>query len=92
LYASPVDVSVTDLRANLSDWLARARDGDDVVVTDRGVPVARLVGIEAAGLLERLTSEGVIGRPSVARRPKAIGAKRPRARRSVSDVVTEQRR
>jgi prevent-host-death family protein len=92
LYASPVDVSVTDLRANLSDWLARARNGDVVVVTDRGVPVARLVGIETAGILERLTNEGVIARPVSARRPKATGAKRPRPRRPLAEVVSEQRR
>jgi len=33
------------------------------VVTDRGVPIARVVGIDASTKLVRLTDEGVIGRP-----------------------------
>jgi len=49
---------VSELRANLRDWLERAREGDEVVVTERGIPVARLLGIEAAPLLDRLTAEG----------------------------------
>ena len=40
-----MDVAVTDLRAHLSEWLDRVREGDEVVITDRGVPVARLVGL-----------------------------------------------
>jgi prevent-host-death family protein len=87
-----VDVPVTELRANLSEWLARARSGEDVVVTDRGVPVARLVGVDAVGVLERLTNDGVIGRPTSPHRPTATGAPRPRPRRPVSDRITEQRR
>ena len=57
-----VDVSVTELRAHLSDWLDRARAGGEVVITDRGIPVARLAALDSAGTLERLTAEGVIGK------------------------------
>jgi prevent-host-death family protein len=92
MYNSAMDVAVSDLRANLSSWLERARAGEDVVVTERGVPVARLVGIGEPGLLERLTKEGVIGRPRVTRRPKASPAKRVAAQGSVSDYISEQRR
>ena len=56
-----MDVAVTELRAHLSDWLQRARQGDEVVITDRGVPVARLLGLSATAVLERLAAEGVIG-------------------------------
>jgi prevent-host-death family protein len=35
--------TVSDLRAHLSEWLERAREGEEVVVTERGVPVARLL-------------------------------------------------
>ena len=92
MYDSEVDVAVSELRANLSSWLARARAGEDVVVTERGVPVARLSGIGEAGLLERLTNEGVIARPRVARRPKATAADRVSARGSVSEIISEHRR
>ena len=87
-----MDVSVTELRAHLSEWLERARGGDEVVVTDRGVPVARVLGVTSTGRLERLAAEGVIGRPAATRRPTATGRSRPRSRRPVADIVSEQRR
>ena len=91
-YTSRMDVTVTDLRAHLSSWLERAREGDDVVITDRGVPVARLTGLTTTATLERLTADGVIGRPATARRPQASGRTRPHARRPVADIVSDQRR
>lgn len=88
-----MDVSVTDLRAHLSEWLDRVRSGAEVVITDRGVPVARIIGLAAtATTLERLTAEGVIGQPASARRPAASGRPRPRPRRPLSQVVSDQRR
>ncbi len=91
VYSQGVDVSVTDLRAHLSDWLERARAGGDVVITDRGIPVARLTALDSAGTLERLTAEGVIGK-ATAQRPVAAGPPRPRPRRPVSERVSDQRR
>jgi prevent-host-death family protein len=92
MYTSGMDVPVTELRAHLSDWLQRVRGGEEVVVTDRGVPVARLLGISATATLQRLAADGVIGRDVSARRPTAAGRDRPQARRPVSDIVSEQRR
>lgn len=45
-------VGVAQLKARLSEYLARVRAGEEVVVTDRGRPVAKLV--PAAGADERL--------------------------------------
>jgi prevent-host-death family protein len=87
-----MDVAVSDLRAHLSGWLERARNGEEVIVTDRGVPVARLLGMTATAALERLAADGVIGRPESGQRPTASGRPRPRARRSVADLIGEQRR
>ena len=92
MYTDGMDVGVTELRAHLSEWLDRARAGGDVVITDRGVPVARLVGLESTSTLERLTAEGVIGRAAASRRPVAAGRSRPLPRRPVSDLVGDQRR
>lgn len=86
-----MDVAISDLRAHLSDWLERARQGADVVITDRGLPVARLLGLDATATIERLTAEGVIGRPERSVRPVASGRPRPRSRRPVSGIVSEQR-
>ncbi len=87
-----MDVAVTDLRAHLREWLDRVRAGGEVVITDRGVPVARLLGLAATPTLERLTAEGVIGRPASARRPIASGRSRPRPRRPLAEIVSDQRR
>jgi len=86
-----MDVAVSDLRAHLSDWLERARQGAEVIITDRGLPVARLLGLDTTPAIERLTAEGVIARPQEAARPVASGRTRPRARRPVADIISEQR-
>jgi antitoxin (DNA-binding transcriptional repressor) of toxin-antitoxin stability system len=72
--------------------LERARGGDEIVITDRGIPVARLLGLTAASTLQRLAAEGVIGRPAAAQRPAASGRNRPRALRPVAEIISEQRR
>ena len=87
-----MDVAVTQLRAQLAEWLKRAQAGEEVVVTDRGVPVARLVPVDAAPLIARLTREGVLGEPARPGRPRANGRKRVTVTGSVSDLVSEQRR
>ena len=91
MYVSSMDVPVTELRAHLSEWLERVRAGEEVVVTDRGVPVARMLGMSATATLQRLTADGVIGRDVSARRPMATGHPRPRPLRPVSEIVSEQR-
>jgi prevent-host-death family protein len=88
-----MDVAISTLRADLANWIERVRAGEEVVVTDRGIPVARLVAIDAAPLLEQLVQRGVLSRPRRASRPKASAAPRVRARGGpVADLVSEQRR
>ncbi len=86
-----VDVAISRLRAELSGWIGHVRAGDEVVVTDRGVPVARLLPINAAPLIEQLTEQGILGRPQRAERPDAQRVVRARATEPVSDLVGEQR-
>jgi len=86
-----MDVAISDLRAHLSDWLERARQGTEVTITDRGLPVARLLGLDTTAAIERLTADGVIARPRQPVRPVAAGRARPRPRRPVADIVSEQR-
>jgi prevent-host-death family protein len=87
-----VDVAVTELRAHLSAWLARASAGDEVVITDRGTPVARLLGVGSTSVLERLVLDGAVSSPKTTQRPTAKGRPRVRASRVLADVVSEQRR
>jgi prevent-host-death family protein len=91
-YNMSIDVAVSELRAHLSEWLDRAREGDEVVITDRGVPIARLLGLTATATLERLAAGGVIARATAAPRPRASGQPRPRPGRPVADMVSDQRR
>jgi prevent-host-death family protein len=86
-----MDVAVSEFRAHLSDYLDQAREGAEVVITDRGVPIARLLGLTTTTTLERLTADGVIAR-STAPRPMASGRPRPRPRRPITDIVSDQRR
>lgn len=87
-----MDVAISELRSNLRAWVDHARSGDDVVVTERGVPVARLVAVDATGVIERLERDGLITRPRTAPRPRAAGRRRVHASGPVADLVTELRR
>ncbi|MCY3910463.1 MAG: type II toxin-antitoxin system prevent-host-death family antitoxin [bacterium] len=87
-----MDVAVTELRANLRFWLDQVRDGDEVVITERGMPVARITAIDAMSAIEELTAHGVIARPLSPERPKAAGRDLPQVGRSLSDLISEQRR
>ena len=86
-----MDVAISTLRADLSRWIERARAGEEVVITDRGTPVARLLPVDTAPLLDQLVQSGVLSRPSSSHRPAARGSDRVRAQGPVADLVSEQR-
>ncbi len=86
-----MDIAISVFRAELSRWIERARAGEEVVVTERGTPVVRLVPVGTAPLLDQLVQSGVLSRPERADRPTARGATRARARGPVADLVSEQR-
>lgn len=92
LYNQVMDVTISVLRAELSSWIERAQSGEEVVVTDRGTPVARLLAIDTAPLLDQLVRRGVLTKPRRAERPAARGSDRVRAKGPVADLVSEQRR
>ena len=92
MYTCNMDVPVTELRAHLAEWLEKAEAGEEIVITDHGVPVARLVGVDSLPVLRRLTREGIISRPTQSVKIKAQGRKRPSASSSLADLVSEQRR
>lgn len=49
-------VGIRELKQNASAVVARVRAGDSLVVTDRGVPVARLVPLGDLGLDDRVAT------------------------------------
>ena len=92
MYTCLMDVAVTELRANLGRWIEAARSGNDIVITDRGTPVARIVALDSTSVIDRLTAEGIISRPTRPTRPVAGERQRPTPTRTVADIVSEQRR
>ncbi len=92
MYTSDMDVAVSELRAHLSRWIDAARDGADVVITDRGTPVARIVALVSTPAIDRLVADGVISRPEHPIRPVAGVGLRPTPKRPVAEIVAGQRR
>lgn len=85
------EVGVAQFRRELKDWLDRAQSGDEVVITERGRPVARLSGIDVAPLLDRLTEQGQISSPPDAARPTASGRRRVQVEGSVAELIVDER-
>lgn len=83
-----LEIGVKELRDNLSRWLAAVRGGGQVLITDRGKPVARLSGVSYTPAMERLIAEGAITPARKAKTPAGRGVK---SRGSVSELVSEQR-
>ncbi len=77
-----------DLRNRLSEWVALAQEGQEILVTDHGRPVARLVGAGAERPLDRLIRDGAVEPP---RMPAEPAGARPRIKvtGSVTDLLPE---
>jgi len=88
---SRTEVGVRDLKNNLSRYLDRVQEGEEVIVTDRGKPVARLSALDhSTDRLAELIAAGVVRRPKSPTRSRP--ARRIKPKGSVSDLVAEQRR
>jgi prevent-host-death family protein len=84
-----MEVGVRELRNHLSRYLDRVRDGEELLVTDRGRAIARVLPVGAERTLDRLIAEGVV---TPARQPKRRVAKPIKAAGTVSDLVADHRR
>jgi prevent-host-death family protein len=85
-----MEVGVRELRAHLSRYLKRVEAGEEILVTDRGRPVARITSANGRSKLEELIAAGVV---EVA--PEPWGGPLPppiKIKGTVSDLVKEQRR
>jgi prevent-host-death family protein len=75
-----ITATITEAKNGLSALIDRVRAGETVVVTDRGVPVARIEPVTLAGdddgRLGRLVRTGVV-RPPRAELPDAFLAEPP---------------
>ncbi len=59
-----VEVSVRELRQNLSVYLRRVKEGTTLAVTSRGQRVAVLAPIDGGSRLDRLIAEGRVTAPT----------------------------
>lgn len=88
-----IEAGVRKLKDHLSAYLRRAQKGERVVITDRGRPIAALVGLpqeEATELTWRLVHGGLVdwggGKPSGSSHPPRVPGRR------AEEVVIEDRR
>ncbi|HTC23925.1 MAG TPA: type II toxin-antitoxin system prevent-host-death family antitoxin [Gemmatimonadales bacterium] len=51
-----IAAGIAELKASLSEYLARVKAGEEVVVTERGRPIARIVPLAGADALEARTA------------------------------------
>ena len=85
------EVEIRELNTSLRDYIDRVRNGEELIVTDRGRPVARLSAIDAShDRLAELVAAGVVRPPSSPGR--YLPKRRITAKGSVSELVAEQRR
>ncbi len=83
------EVGIRELRDHLSRYLERVQAGDEVVVTDRGRAVARILPISGERTIDRLVREGKVTPAATRKRtlPRPL-----KTNGTVSDLVAEQRR
>lgn len=84
---------VAQLKARLSEYLARVRAGDEVLVTDRGRPVAKLVPATSADdRLIELERQGLARIGSMELPPGFLDSPLPESEQSVTGALIEDRR
>lgn len=77
------------MKNHLSAYLDRVRDGEEIVITDRGRPVARLTSVDPdVDRLHQLIEQGVIAPASA---PRSLPTRRTRVKGSLADAVSDQR-
>ncbi len=84
------EAGIRDLRDHLSRYLERVQAGEELTVTDRGRPIARLVPVDEPRPFDRLLAEGLITTAATCDRTRP--ATRVAAVGGVSELVAEQRR
>ena len=84
-----MEVGIRDLRNHLSRYLAGVAQGDELVVTDHGQAVARILPVAVPRPIDRLVAEGLVS-PSGA--PRSRPRRRIQTNEPISGLVAEQRR
>jgi prevent-host-death family protein len=70
-----MQITLTELRRTPGPALDHVREGEEVVVTEAGVPMCRIVPVSRPSRYERLVVEGIIRIPESPKDPAAIRSK-----------------
>lgn len=83
------EVGIRQLRDHLSKYLEQVQGGEELVVTDRGRAIARVLPMSGERTIDRLIREGKVSPAKTRKRsvPTPLTTKG-----TVSDLVAEQRR
>ena len=83
-----MNVGIRELKAHLSEYVRRANRGEQILVTDRGKPVARLVSLGGLSLVDQGIADGWITAPT---RAGLQPIPRCKAQMSTTAVLDEDR-
>ncbi len=83
------EAGIRELRNHLSRYLERVQAGEEIVVTDRGRAIARVLPIDGERTIDRLIREG---RATSAKQRKRTLPTPLKTTGTVSDLIAEQRR
>lgn len=83
------EVGIRELRDHLSRYLDRVQAGEEVVVTDRGRAVARVLPMSGERTIDRLIREGRVTPAKQRERSLPTPLK---TKGTVSDLIADQRR
>lgn len=84
-------VGVRELRDHLSRWLDEVKAGRELVVTERGRPVARVIPASGGSSMDELIEAGIVTPPEARREPASTFG-RIRTDGDVLEFVLQQRR
>jgi prevent-host-death family protein len=84
------EVGIRELREHLSRFIDDVRTGAELIVTDRGTPVARIVGTSGGSWFDELVAAGVVTLPDQEFDVSSFG--RVRASGDLMEFVFDQRR
>lgn len=87
--------NVAQMKAKLSEYLRQVKSGGEVVITERGIPVARLVPLDPdesrATREERLIRAGVLRPARGPRKKLGLPKSRPEAGAAVLEALLSER-
>lgn len=89
-HRSPREVGIRELRDNLSRFLEEVKTGQELIVTERGRPVARIVATSGEAWIDELVAAGIITLPEHPLDLSSFG--RVRSKGDVLEFFFDQRR